>query len=64
MTAVKEGIFTVPGDGDIDFKPIIDLLKKGQYKGWIIVEAEQDPNKANPYKYAKKSKQYLDQWLL
>lgn len=56
---VLEGIFTVPGDGVIDFKPIIKKLMLSGYQGWIIVEAEQDPEKANPYQYAKKAIKYL-----
>jgi inosose dehydratase len=58
---VVEGIFTVPGDGDIDFKPIFEILLSSQFDSWIIVEAEQDPSKANPYEYSKKAKQYVDQ---
>lgn len=56
---VLEGIFTVPGDGVIDFKPIMKKLMQSGYKGWVIVEAEQDPEKADPYKYAKKAIDYL-----
>lgn len=56
---VVKGIFTVPGDGDIDFKEIMEELIRTNYKGWIIVEAEQDPEKANPYEYAKKAMAYL-----
>src|SRR5699024_4444225 len=58
---VVEGIFTVPGDGDIDFRPIMKQLMETNYRGWVVVEAEQDPAKANPYDYAKKAKTYLDQ---
>lgn len=57
---VLEGVFTVPGDGVIDFKPLMKKLMNNGYKGWVIVEAEQDPAKANPYEYAKKAKDYLD----
>jgi len=57
---VLEGVFTVPGDGCIDFKPIISELVKRGYKGWTIVEAEQDPDVAEPYKYAEMAKTYLD----
>lgn len=51
--AVREGVFTVPGDGSIDYKPIFDHLKKSQYPGWLVVEAEQDPSRADPLEYAK-----------
>ena len=58
--AFLQGAFTVPGDGCIDYKPIFNLLKKNNYSGWLVVEAEQDPNKANPFEYAKIGYKYLD----
>ena len=57
--AFLKGAFTVPGDGCIDYKPILDELKKNNYNGWLVVEAEQDPKKANPFEYAKKGFNYL-----
>ncbi len=57
--AVREGVFTVPGDGCIDYRPIFELLKKKDYEGWLVVEAEQDPAKANPLEYARKGREYL-----
>jgi len=59
--AFLEGAFTVPGDGCIDYKPILNQLKKNNYNGWLVVEAEQDPKKANPFEYAKKGYAYLSQ---
>ncbi|MFP3090057.1 myo-inosose-2 dehydratase [Treponema sp. TIM-1] len=59
LTAVKEGVFTVPGDGSIDFEPIFQALKKAKYQGWWVVEAEQDPAKANPLEYARKARAYI-----
>ncbi|MBY5579186.1 myo-inosose-2 dehydratase [Rhizobium leguminosarum] len=52
MDAVLEGIFTVPGDGGVDFSTILNTLAEHNYRGWLVVEAEQDPKKANPLKYA------------
>lgn len=40
-SAVKCGIFTVPGDGGIDYRPIMKILAEAQYEGWMMVEAEQ-----------------------
>ncbi len=57
--AFLEGAFTVPGDGCIDYKPLFSLLKKNNYSGWLVVEAEQDPKKANPLEYAKIGFTYL-----
>lgn len=54
FTAIIDGAFTVPGDGmGVDFRPIIQKLVEDGYSGWLIMEAEQDPKKADPYAYAK-----------
>ena len=53
LDAVIAGAFTVPGDGCIDFDAITAELAKMNYSGWIVVEAEQDPAKAEPYAYSK-----------
>jgi inosose dehydratase len=51
------GVYTVPGDGMVDYVAVFEQLK--DYSGWIVVEAEQDPRKANPLDYAKKGVAYL-----
>jgi inosose dehydratase len=61
--AFLEGAFTVPGDGCIDYKPLFDILKTRDYSGWLVVEAEQDPAKANPFEYAKIGYKYLIETL-
>lgn len=57
-------MFTVPGDGDLDFKPVYDKLIANNYKGWIVVEAEQDPSKANPLEMAQIAHRYIKQHLI
>lgn len=59
--ALKAGIFTVPGDpeGMLDLDPILEILDESGYQGWLLVEAEQDPAKANPLKYAGIARQYI-----
>lgn len=59
LDAVRAGVFTVPGDGDIDFTPLFKILEKENYQGWMVVEAEQDPGKANPFLYAKMGRDYI-----
>ena len=61
--AFLDGAFTVPGDGCIDYKPLFDILKVKNYSGWLVVEAEQDPAKANPFKYAQIGYKYLTETL-
>jgi inosose dehydratase len=53
LDAVLAGAFTVPGDGSIDFEPVIKRLAEIGYQGWFVVEAEQDPVKAPPDEFAK-----------
>jgi myo-inosose-2 dehydratase len=51
LDAVVAGVYTVPGDGMIDYPAVFRELTG--YSGWVVVEAEQDPEKANPYTYGK-----------
>lgn len=59
LQAVKAGTFTVPGDGCIDFEPLFKVLEENNYEGYLLVEAEQDPAKANPLEYAIKARKYI-----
>lgn len=59
LEGVRLGTFTVPGDGAIDFGPIFDILADSGYEGYVLVEAEQDPAKANPFEYALKARKYI-----
>ena len=59
LAGVRMGAFTVPGDGCIDFEPIFKVLEDNGYEGYMLVEAEQDPAKANPLEYAIKARKYI-----
>lgn len=59
LQAVRNGAFTVPGDGDVDFDPVFKVLSDAGYQGWLLVEAEQDPAKADPLLYAQKARAYI-----
>jgi inosose dehydratase len=61
--AIEAGVFTVPGDGAIDFIPILQTLADHGFEGWLVVEAEQDPAKALPLEYAFKARKYLREIL-
>lgn len=63
--AIQSGIFTVPGDpeGDLDLAPIVQLLRGNGYSGWMIIEAEQNPARAEPLRYAKMARAFLKQQL-
>jgi myo-inosose-2 dehydratase len=50
LRAVLEGVFTVPGDGCVPFDRVFHELR--DYCGWVVLEAEQDPKKADPLTYA------------
>jgi inosose dehydratase len=59
LRAVREGVYTVPGDGVVDFEPLFRILGESGYSGWMVVEAEQDPAKANPLEYAQKARRFI-----
>ena len=59
LEGVRLGTFTVPGDGCISFDEIFAVLKDNNYEGYMLVEAEQDPAKANPLEYAMKARAYI-----
>lgn len=64
IDGVKSGLYTVPGDGNmVDWKSIFEIIKASDYSGWIVVEAEQDPAKANPLEYALKARKFLREGL-
>ncbi|UOF90340.1 myo-inosose-2 dehydratase [Fodinisporobacter ferrooxydans] len=58
------GMFTVPGDGCIDFSNVYKALLDSNYKGWIVVEAEQDPSVAHPLEYALIARRYINEELI
>ncbi|HEY8804036.1 MAG TPA: myo-inosose-2 dehydratase [Clostridium sp.] len=59
LQAILNGAFTVPGDGAINFEPLFKILDENNYEGWLVVEAEQDPAKADPLEYAIKARKYI-----
>ena len=64
LDAVVEGVFTVPGDGAVDFAGVLGVLKTARYQGWLVVEAEQDPARAHPLTYARMGHRYLSDAVL
>ncbi len=57
--AVRAGLFTIPGDGCIDYAPILDFVRDSDYRGWLIIEAEQDPAMAPPLATASRAYAWL-----
>lgn len=53
LEGVRRGVFTVPGDidGGVDFVPVLKVAADKAYQGWLVIEAEQDPDIRNPYEY-------------
>lgn len=63
-SSVRKGIFTVPGDGNVDFSGIRKSIRSSGYSGWVVVEAEQDPAKAPPRLFTERACQYVQNLLL
>jgi len=59
LEAVINGAFTVPGDGVVDFRSLLATLYAQRYRGWLVVEAEQDPVVAPAYRYAEMGFRHL-----
>lgn len=59
LAGVRAGAFTIPGDGCVDFDPIFKVLEEASYEGYMVVEAEQDPAKANPLEYAIRARKFI-----
>jgi inosose dehydratase len=59
LDGVVAGLFTVPGDGCVDFVGVLSRLSGASYAGWLVVEAEQDPERANPLDYARQGHDFL-----
>ena len=59
LQGVRMGAFTIPGDGCVDFDSIFKILEENHYEGYMVVEAEQDPAKANPLEYAIRARKYI-----
>jgi len=59
LQGVRAGAFTIPGDGCVDFDSIFKVLEENDYSGYMVVEAEQDPAKANPLEYAIRARKFI-----
>ena len=59
LTAVLNGVFSTPGEGCVDFASVVAILREAGYRGWLVVEGEQDPAVAPAYLYADMSYRYL-----
>jgi inosose dehydratase len=59
LNSVLDGVFTVPGDGMVDYRNVLQPVARRGYGGWLVVEAEQDPAVATPIVYAKMGYRHL-----
>ena len=59
LAGVRAGAFTIPGDGCINYDSIFKVLEDAGYEGYMVVEAEQDPAKANPLEYAIRARKFI-----
>lgn len=63
ITCIRKGVFTVPGTGDLDFRPIVEELLDRGYNGWAMLEGEQDPARYPAFEYAARAIAYLESLL-
>lgn len=61
---VRAGMFTVPGDGELDFKPLSRFIADSGYSGWLVVEAEQDPKTAPPRPTVERANRFVREQIM
>ncbi|MEK3911398.1 myo-inosose-2 dehydratase [Paenibacillus sp. FSL H7-0331] len=64
VTCIRKGVFTVPGDGCLEFGPILNELLTRGYDGWAMLEGEQDPAIHPAYEYAKKALEHMESLII
>ena len=63
LQAVMNGAFSTPGEGCVDFARVVAILRNAGYRGWLVVEGEQDPAVAPSYRYADMAYRLLHGWV-
>lgn len=61
LDSVLAGVYTVPGDGTVDYQSVFREIP--DYSGWVVIEAEQDPEKAPPKTYVSMGYRNLVRFL-
>ncbi|AXE40257.1 myo-inosose-2 dehydratase [Acidipropionibacterium virtanenii] len=59
LDSILAGVFTIPGDGETDYGPLLRPVLDAGYHGWFMIEAEQDPAIADPFVQAVNARRYL-----
>jgi inosose dehydratase len=57
--AARAHLFCPPGQGNLEFGPLLDALRAARYDGWYVVEAEQDPQLHDPYAAGAAAREFL-----
>lgn len=63
VTCIRNGVFTVPGDGGLEFEEIFQTLIDHEYSGWAMIEGEQDPAVNDPFQLAQSALKYITQLI-
>lgn len=59
LQGIREGLFGVPGQGQVDFEPVFDFAKSDAYRGWLVIEAEQNPAVMPPVRVATEGRDFI-----
>lgn len=57
--AVGDGLFYTLGGGLVDFRAVLDEIRASCYTGWIVVEDELPPGKADPFQANRRDREFL-----
>ena len=59
LDGVLAGMFTVPGDGGLDYGAVMRALADIGYSGWIVVEQDVLPGMGTPFESARRNRAFL-----
>jgi inosose dehydratase len=57
--SLRHGIFCELGQGDVNFRAVVDSLAEINYEGWIVVEQNILPGVGSPLESAIRNREYL-----
>lgn len=64
LQAVKNGIFTIPGEGCMNLSKLINWLRSDSYSGWVVLESGLALNETNALQQAKLGREFIKTELL
>jgi inosose dehydratase len=59
FASVRNGVFCELGKGCVDFRAVLDWLRRREYQGWLLVEQDVLPGLGSPKESARRNREHL-----